>query len=232
MTAHHNHAADTMPGDRNYLPAAGHDWALPLYDLIVTLVGGNPTRGVLIEQARIGPGERVLDIGCGTGTMAVRVKQTHPDAEVVGLDPDPKALARARRKADGAGVNIHFDVGFAGSLPFADASFDRVLSSFMFHHLPQDEKDRMLREAHRVLRPGGSFHMVDFGGSDSVTRGRLSRRLHANDHFRDNRVDEILALMEKAGFNAQRVATGTMLFGQLGVNYFWGGLTGGQEIRR
>lgn len=222
MTANHYHTADTMSGERNYLPAAGHDWALPLYDLIVALVGGNPTRGVLIEQARIGPGQRVLEIGCGTGTMAVRVKQTQPDAEVVGLDPDPKALARARRKADGAGVNIHFDVGFGGSLPYADASFDRVLSSFMFHHLPADEKERMLHEARRVLRPGGSFHLVDFGAADSATRGLLSRRLHAMHHFRDNRVDQILALMGKAGFNAQRVATGTMVFGQLGVNYFRG----------
>lgn len=221
MNAKHYEATAFMTPEGSYLPAAGHDWALPLYDLIVTLVGGNPTRGVLIDQAGIRPGERVLEIGCGTGTLALRVKDRHPNVEVVGLDPDPKALARARRKADRAALAVRFDTGFGGSLPYADASFDRVLSSFMFHHLPADEKERMLREARRVLRPGGSLHMVDFGGPDSVTKGVLSRRLHANEHLRSNGVDRILASMANAGFaDAQRVSTGSMLFGQVGVNYF------------
>src|SRR5437762_6488263 len=99
---------ETMMGSsRTYLPAAGHDWSLPLYDPIVKLLGGDAARKALLEQAALRPGQRVLDVGCGTGTLATLIKQLYPDVEVVGPDPDPKALARARRKAARAGVSIH-----------------------------------------------------------------------------------------------------------------------------
>ena len=78
---------------RTYLPAAGHDWSLPLYDPIVKLLGGDKVRRFLLDQAPLQPGQRVLDIGCGTGTLAILSKRLHPDVEVVGIDPDPKARA-------------------------------------------------------------------------------------------------------------------------------------------
>src|SRR5438270_8100613 len=118
---------------RTYLPAAGHDWLLPLYDPIVKLLGGDAARRALLEQACIRPGQRILDIGCGTGSLVVLIKRQHPDVDVVGLDPDPKALARGRHKAARASVSIQFDQGFADALPYTDAAFDRVFSSFMFH---------------------------------------------------------------------------------------------------
>ena len=97
---------ETMMGSsRTYLPAAGHDWSLPLYDPIVKLLGGDASRRALLYQAALRPGQRVLDVGCGTGTLATLVKRLHPDVEVVGLDPDPKALARARRKAARRGLH-------------------------------------------------------------------------------------------------------------------------------
>ena len=120
---------------KTYLPAAGHDWLLPLYDPIVKLLGGEAARRALLDQACIRPGQRVLDIGCGTGSLVVLIKRLHPDVDVVGLDPDPKALARGRRKAARTSVSVQFDQGFADELPYADASVDRVFSSFMFHHL-------------------------------------------------------------------------------------------------
>jgi len=141
---------------RTYLPAAGYDWSLPLYDPIVKLLGGDKARMVLLGQAALRPDYRVLDIGCGTGTLATLIKRFHPDVEVVGIDPDPKALARARRKSANAAVSIQFDQGFGDALPYADASFDRVLSSFMFHHLPPDEKGKTLRAVRRALKPGGT----------------------------------------------------------------------------
>jgi len=84
---------------RTYLPAAGHDWFLPLYDPLVKLIGGEAAGKALLDQAALRPGHRVLDVGCGTGTLATQIKRLYPDVEVVGLDPDPKALARATRKA-------------------------------------------------------------------------------------------------------------------------------------
>jgi ubiquinone/menaquinone biosynthesis C-methylase UbiE len=199
---------------RSYLPAAGHDWFLPLYDPVVKLLGGDAARRALLDQAAIQPGHRVLDIGCGTGTMVTLIKRLHPEVEVVGLDPDPKALARARRKAERASVTIEFDQGFADDLPYPDASFDRVFSSFMFHHLEQAEKEGALREGRRVLKPGGSLHLLDFGGNEPGTDGFLARLFHSSHRLRDNSEGHILSLMCQAGFaDSKKVSQGAMLFG-------------------
>ena len=86
---------------RTYLPAAGYDWSLPLYDPIVKLLGGDKARMVLLDHAALRPGYRVLDIGCGTGTLATLIKRFHPDVEVVGIDPDPKAVRRVLKPGGG-----------------------------------------------------------------------------------------------------------------------------------
>ncbi|HET9532222.1 MAG TPA: class I SAM-dependent methyltransferase, partial [Blastocatellia bacterium] len=175
-----------MEDSRTYLPAAGHDWMLPLYDPVVKLLGGDAARRTLLEQAVIRPGHRVLDIGCGTGTLVTLIKRLHPEVEVVGLDPDPKALARARLKSERTGASVQFDQGYADELPYADASFDRVLSSFMFHHLQRDVKEGTLREVRRVLKPGGSLHLLDFAGPEAGTEGLLVRLFHSSHQLRDN----------------------------------------------
>ncbi len=184
---------------RTYLPAAGHDWFLPFYDPLVKLLGGDQARRALLDQAAIRPGHRVLDIGCGTGTLVVLIKHRHPDVEVVGLDPDPRALARGRRKAERAGVSIQFDQGFSDELPYPEASFDRVVSSFMFHHLPPDEKEKTLREVRRVLKPGGALHLLDFGGPEAGPEGFLAHLLYSSHRLRDNAESRIVTLMRQAG---------------------------------
>ena len=88
---------------RPYIPAAGHDWSLPLYDPFVKLLGADRARRALLDQAAIRPSQRVLDIGCGTGSLVILLKRLHPDVDVVGLDPDPKALARAQTKSGTSG---------------------------------------------------------------------------------------------------------------------------------
>ena len=89
-----------------YLPAAGHDWLLPLYDPFVKLVGGEAARKMLLDQATIQLGFRVLDIGCGTGTLAILIKRLHPTMDIVGLDPDPKVFARAKRKTQRVAIAV------------------------------------------------------------------------------------------------------------------------------
>jgi ubiquinone/menaquinone biosynthesis C-methylase UbiE len=203
------------PG-RNYLPAAGHDWALPLYDPLVKLLGGDAARAVLLDQAAVRPSYRVLDIGCGTGSLAVLIKRQHPDVEVVGLDPDPGALARARRKAQRAAVSIQLDQGFSDELPYTECSFNRVFSSFMLHHLQAAEKETALREVRRVLRPGGRFHLLDFATPDSNSTGRITRWLHSGHHLKDNSDEQILSLMRQAGLSdPKRVARQALLIGHI-----------------
>ena len=201
---------------RTYLPAAGRDLFLPLYDPFVKLLGGDQARRALLDQAAIRSGERVLDVGCGTGTFILVVKERHPDVEVVGLDPDPKALARAKRKAQRAGVSIQLDRGFSNELPYPEASFDHVFSSLMFHHLPADEKLPTLREVRRILKPGASFHLLDFGGDDSAEHGILARLIHSHERLSDNSAVRILALMKEAGFrDPQKTGERSMFFMRL-----------------
>ena len=200
---------------RHFLPAAGRDLFLPLYDPMTRLLGGDRARRVLIDQAQLQPGLRVLDVGCGTGSLLLQIRESLPQVDLTGIDPDPKALARARRKAERRGAPIRFDQGFADSLPYPDAAFERVLSSMMFHHVESDEKAKMLREVHRVLAPGGSFHLMDFAGPDSKD-GFLARLLHMHARLKDNAESRIFDWMREAGLREPaRVGSGRLLFGRL-----------------
>jgi ubiquinone/menaquinone biosynthesis C-methylase UbiE len=211
-----------VESSRTFLPAAGHDLLLPLYDPFVKLFGGDAARKALFDQAALRPSYRVLEIGCGTGTLTMQIKQHHPEVEVVGLDPDPKALARARRKAGRTAVPVQFDQGFADELPYPEASFDRVFSSFMFHHLPADERGKMLLAARRVLKAGGEFHMLDFEGPDDGAQGFLAHLLHSSDHLKENSESRVLSLMRQAGFiDVKKVGRRRMLFGS--VAYYQAG---------
>jgi ubiquinone/menaquinone biosynthesis C-methylase UbiE len=187
--------------EHDYLPAMGHDRLLPLYDTFTWLLGVPRVHRRLVELAAIEPGHRVLEIGCGTGNLALRAQRMHPDAEVVGIDPDPLALERARRKADRAGLPVRWDRGKAGELPYADESVDRVLSALMFHHLDDAEKKSALAEVRRVLRPGGQLHLVDIAGHH---RGRAGRRILRNEHLRDNAGEGIPNRMREAGLTDVR----------------------------
>jgi SAM-dependent methyltransferase len=185
-----------------YIPALGHDLLTPLYDTALRLfMRERKFKRRLIRQAEIREGGRVLDVGCGTGTLAVMVKQEHAGTEVVGLDGDPKVLEIARRKAAKAGVSLVLDEGMSYELPYPDATFDRVLSSMMFHHLSTPDKGRTFREIFRVLRPGGGLHVVDFGPPHSLY-SRLVARLSAGlGHAAANVKGELPEMFMEAGFS-------------------------------
>jgi len=199
---------------RTFLPAAGKDWLLPFYDPMVKLLGGNAARKLLAEQASLRAGQRILEVGCGTGTLTLMIKRLQPEVEAVGLDPDPKALSRARAKAARTGAEVRFDEGFGDELPYPDESFDRVFSSFMFHHVPAAEKGKFLESVGRVLKPDGSFHMLDFeagGGLHSL----LAHVFHAHQRLEDNANDRVLTFMKAAGLAGEKVAGRRMVFGRV-----------------
>ena len=206
---------------KEFVPAAGRDVFLPLYDPIVSFMGAAGARKELIKQASIQPNQRVLDLGCGTGTLVVQLKRKYPAAQIVGLDPDPKALRRARKKVKRAGVEVQLDEGFADALPYGEGEFDRVLSSFMLHHLEDPDREKMLREVLRVLKPAGTFHLLDFAGGEDRAPGRWGRLVDSHAHLEGNSQQRILQLMKRAGFmNAAKVKDGSMLFGLMPTAYY------------
>jgi ubiquinone/menaquinone biosynthesis C-methylase UbiE len=208
---------------RTYLPAAGHDLFLPLYDLVAKLLGADQARQMLLDRATLCSGDRALDIGCGTGTFAVLLKQRFPTAEIIGLDPDQKALARARRKAERAGVSVRFDEGFADALEYPAGSFDVVFSSFMFHHLEGKDREKTLREVRRVLKPAGTFYLLDFEVSQAGSRHGLFHMLHTSERLRDNSESRILTLISDAGFSdSKKIAARPVLFGLGRAGYYQG----------
>jgi ubiquinone/menaquinone biosynthesis C-methylase UbiE len=208
---------------RTYLPAAGRDLFLPLYDLMARALGADQARQSLLDQPQLRSSERVLDIGCATGTFAVLLKKRFPKLEVIGLDPDQKALTRARRKAERAGVSIRFDQGFADELHYESCSFDMVFSSFMFHHLEDKDREKTLREVRRILKPSGSFWLLDFEVSQGASGHGLFHLLHSSGRLRDNSEDRILTLMRNAGFSeSKKIATRPVLLGFGRAGYYQG----------
>jgi ubiquinone/menaquinone biosynthesis C-methylase UbiE len=205
---------------RDFLPAAGHDLFLPLYDPIVRLLGFDRSRQELISQAKVSPGQNILDIGCGTGSFIVLLKRLFPTVQAVGIDPDPKALSRAANKIRRAAVSVQLDRGFADQLPYPADTFDRVFSSFMFHHLEHEEKEKTLREVARVLKPGGAFHLLDFTAGHGAD-GFLARLVHSHAMMKDNTDERLLELMNDDGFtSAEKVKGDSMFFGLMRTAYY------------
>jgi ubiquinone/menaquinone biosynthesis C-methylase UbiE len=205
---------------KEYIPAAGRDWLLPLYDPVLRFLMRERTfKRRLIEQARIPDAASVLDLGCGTGTLTIMLKHVCPRADVRGLDGDPKALQIAELKSERAGVEISFDRGLAYDLPYPDHNFDRVLSSLVFHHLSRERKGETLAEVARVLRPGGSLHIVDFGPPRSSIGKRLAALALRGEPIRDNIEGRLLSLLrsvfpEAIESGRQTSAVGVLVFYQ------------------
>ncbi len=186
------------------------------YDLLVWVLTRGKERQFrqqLLDLARLRPGESVLDVGCGTGTLAIAAKAlVGPSGQVCGVDPSPEMVRRARRKAAKAGAEVSFENAGVEALPFPDGTFDAVLGTLMLHHVSEDARDRGLTEIARVLRPGGRFLAVDLGGG---THGKshglflfLPIRRHAEFDLRElapNLEDAGLDVVEQGPVEGPRI---------------------------
>jgi ubiquinone/menaquinone biosynthesis C-methylase UbiE len=187
-----------------FVPALGYDVLTPLYDTMVALtLNERAVKQQLIDQARIAPGMTVVDLGCGTGTLAVMIKQTQPAAKVIGVDVDAKILGIARAKIDKAGVDVELRQGLVQEVGLAPASIDRVLTSLVLHHLTSEEKVSALRTLHGALKPGGELHVLDFGPPHNLLMSVVSTPFRFFDgHSRtdDNFSGRMPQVIAQAGF--------------------------------
>lgn len=204
---------------KKYIPALGFDFLTPFYDPFQKWVlGEHKLKSRLLQEAKIEPGYRVLDLGCGTATLAILIKQNHPQAEVVGLDVDPKILEIARKKVAKAGVDIRLDQGLAYALPYPENFFDRVLSSLVFHHLTTEDKERTFQEVFRVLKPGGELLIFDFGKPQNFLARVISLYMRRLEEAADNIQGLLLGMMISVGFqDVAEPARFMILFGTISL---------------
>ncbi len=136
-------------------------------------------RNSTLERANVKPGQRILDVGCGTGTLTIAAARR--GATVIGVDPAANMVRRAREKAAAARADATFQVGVAEALEFADDQFDMVLCSLVLHHLLPSMQDDCLREMLRVIKPGGQLVLVDFSGPSPLLH-RVAALFRSHDH--------------------------------------------------
>jgi ubiquinone/menaquinone biosynthesis C-methylase UbiE len=160
-------------------------------------------KGRLVDGLHLAPGQRVLDLGCGTATLTLMIKAACPGASVFGIDGDPDVLRIGREKAKQRGLDVTLTEAMAYAPPFQPGSFERVVSSLVFHHLSSEDKRRTLASVFALLRPSGELHIADFtrSGNPIVRAAMLGFGLFDGlANTRDNLKGRLPLLIEEAGF--------------------------------
>jgi ubiquinone/menaquinone biosynthesis C-methylase UbiE len=193
-----------MTAGTKYIHALRFSSLTALYDPVVARTSReHKFKSALLDGAKLEPGQRVLDVGCGTGTLTCMAVDRVPGLEVHGLDGDPAILERARRKAAQRGMGIKFTQALSFELPFPNDHFDHALSTLLFHHLNTDAKQRTLAEIRRVLKPGGRLHVADWGRAQDALMRAAFLTIQLLDGFQttqDNIRGKLPGMMKRAGF--------------------------------
>lgn len=189
----------------DYIPPLRHHFLTRFYDPVVRLTTRESAfKQALLAQVVADRPRRVLDLGCGTGTLTIAIAKALPDAAVTGLDADQEALGIAANKARQAGVDLGLRRGFSTDMSFSNAQFDCIVSSLFFHHLTRDAKIATLRETRRVLAPKGSLHVADWGKPSNALMRTLFFTVQLLDGFettRDSVGGALPELLRAAGYD-------------------------------
>ena len=198
--------SDIKPAADKFTPALGQHWLTPLYDVAIkVLTREGVWRRALANQVDPREGDHILDVGCGTGTFLTLLANRAPKARLVGIDPDPEVLARARLKAAKAGASIEFVQGFLSEDVVARLGpLTKVVSSLVLHQVPLAEKLRILLLMRRALAAGGEAHIADYGAQTTLLMRWLFRRtvqsLDGRENTQPNADGVLPGLMREAGF--------------------------------
>jgi ubiquinone/menaquinone biosynthesis C-methylase UbiE len=193
-----------MTAKKSYVHALRFQNLNWLYDPVVRITTQEHTVKSALTDTLAGQSGSVLDLACGSGTLTILIKQRYPHLTVQGIDGDLDMLGRAEHKAAEAGSNICFRQGLADALPYADGSFNVVVSSLFFHHLSREDKRTVFREIKRVLSPTGQLLFADWGKpQNGIMRIMflLVRLLDGRDNTRDNVEGKLPVLIREAGFS-------------------------------
>ncbi len=203
--------------EKRYIPALNFHWLTPLYDPLLKWVMREETfKRKLIQHANIQPHMKVLDLGCGTGTLTVMLKRAQPEAHITGVDGDPEVLEIAREKS--RGLDVQWDEGLASSLPYPDSAFDRVVTSLVIHHLVTDDKREAFKEIFRVLKPRGELSILDFGAPHSSLTRFMTTYMRRLEETSDNFDGLIPRFVAEAGFGGVKEAENFItVFGPLSI---------------
>ncbi len=167
-----------------------------------------------LRRLELEPGERLLDVGCGTGALLDALSAAVPDASLAGADPSSEMLQMARKRLRTA---AHLQRGAAEDLPFADVAFDVVVSTNAFHYFR--DPSRALAEMGRVLRPNGRLVLTDWCNDYLACRlCDLGLRLFSRAHARTYGEKQCRQLLEEAGFAIGRID-------RYKINWLWGLMT-------
>ena len=187
-----------------YIPALRFKWLTPLYDALIGItMPEKKIKKELIENAAIADGLDVLDFGCGTATLTIMAKQSHPGAKLTGIDVDKEILDRAIQKIKEKNLDILLLDYDGEKLPFQNNSFERVISCLVFHHLDTDTKQKVLADIYRVLNKNGQLHIADFGRSTSWVQRTVFNMIRGLDGFKStdaNAKGLLPKLISDAGF--------------------------------
>ena len=192
------------PENHTYIPALKYQWLTRFYDPILNLtMPEKQFKSELIKQAAIKPNHHVLDFGCGSATLSLMVKMMKPQTVIRGVDVDAKNVEIAKRKIGNVHADIYIDKYDGVVLPYADNSFDRVISSLVFHHLDAGQKANSFTEIKRVLKPGGELHIADWGKPSNMAMRSAFYFVQFLDGFKttaDNVKGLLPAYMTDVGF--------------------------------